>query len=260
MTSRQIDIIRLGLVDYQQCRDLQRNIQQELIATDRLDALILCQHPPVITIGKSGSKQNLLISQQEIEANGIELYEVERGGDVTFHGPGQLVLYPLLNLHHYRTDVHWYMRQLEQVVIRFLSFYGIESTQIEGKTGVWTVSDENGRTTLDQSSEIAGSNSQSSKQDRLDEPDNSGEIYKKIASIGVRISRWRTLHGLAVNIEDCRYGFRHINPCGYNDIEITSVAQELAPFGKAPDLESAGEKLIESFLEIFEASPKISDS
>jgi len=259
MTSRQIEIIRLGLVDYQRCRDLQRNIQQELIATDRLDALILCQHPPVITIGKSGSKQNLLISQQDLEANGIQLYEVERGGDITFHGPGQLVLYPLLNLHHYRTDVHWYMRQLEQVAIRFLSFYGIESTQIEGKTGVWTVSNENGRTTIGQRSDLVGQNSESYKQYRLESPDNRGENYesKKIASIGVRISRWRTLHGLAVNIEDCQYGFRHINPCGYNDIVMTSVSQELAPFGKAPDLESAGEKLIESFLEIFETSEEL---
>ena len=219
----------MGLIDYQRCREIQLKVQQELIHTERLDAVILCQHPPVITIGKSGSKQNLLISEQELKDHGIELYEVERGGDVTFHGPGQLVLYPLLNLHHFRTDVHWYMRQLEQVTIDFLQLYGIKSTQIDGKTGVWTLSDENGRTSPHE---------------------------RKIASIGVRISRWRTLHGLAVNIDDCSYGFKHINPCGYSDVLMTSVAQELGSAQLAPDLKSAQEDLLECFLNVFGAKAK----
>lgn len=159
------------------------------------DTLIVCSHPPVITIGRSGSIDNLLISAEQLRAEGIELFEIERGGDITYHGPEQVILYPIINLAKKRRDVGWYMRTLEEVVIKTLSQFGVIGARIEGKTGVWIVP-------------------------------TSGEPPRKISSIGVRLSRWCSMHGVAVNILPCVQQFKFIHPCGMPGTVITSVFEE----------------------------------
>lgn len=163
--------------------------------TTASDTLIVCSHPPVITIGRSGSIDNLLISAEQLRAEGIELFEIERGGDITYHGPEQVILYPIINLAIKRRDVGWYMRTLEEVVIKSLADFGVIGTRIEGKTGVWIV-------------------------------DKSGEAPRKISSIGVRLSRWCSMHGVAVNILPCVQQFKFIHPCGMPGTVITSVFEE----------------------------------
>jgi lipoyl(octanoyl) transferase len=216
-----LQILDLGRCKYLYAWKLQRDLQSRLMTGQGPDTLLVCEHDPVITMGRSAKAANLLVSLQQLQEQGVEYYEVERGGDVTYHGPGQLVLYPVLNLNHKRRDVHWYMRSLEAVVIETLAFFGISAARYSGRTGVWI--------TLQ-------------------------PAPRKICSIGVRISRWCTMHGLALNIEDCGAGFALINPCGYTDIEITSLARELdcAGRGVLPDLMyQAKQRLVQNFLEIF---------
>ena len=176
------------------------------------ETLILCEHDPVITIGRSAKAGNLIASPESLAKLGIEAIEIERGGDITYHGPGQLVAYPLLNLNNHRRDVGWYLRLLEDVVIDTLQAFGITGLRYSGRTGVWTQVPEN---VINFSI--------------LDEPSQrpSRQRPTKIASIGVRLSRWCTLHWLALNVLNCRSGFQCINPCGFTDIDITSMAEEL---------------------------------
>ena len=175
------------------------------------ETLILCEHDPVITIGRSAKAGNLLASPEDLAKLGIEAIEIERGGDITYHGPGQLVAYPLLNLNNHRRDVGWYLRLLEDVVIDTLQAFGITGLRYPGRTGVWTQVPENAI-----NFELLERSAQRSSQGRP----------RKIASIGVRLSRWCTLHGLALNVHDCRVGFQCINPCGFTDIDVTSMAEE----------------------------------
>lgn len=216
-----LDVLHLGLIDYQSTWELQKNLQQQLIAGKIVDTLILCQHKPVFTIGRSGSANNLLCAVEELPARGIEYYEIERGGDITYHGPGQLVAYPIINLNNKRRDVAWYMRMLEEVVIMTLATYNINGLRYSGRTGVWTQPLENA---IDSAQNIA--------------------THRKIASIGVRLSRWCSMHGFALNVHDCSSGFELINPCGFSDVTMSCMQQ-------ASDKEIMIEEVETRILQIF---------
>ena len=158
--------------------------------------LLLCEHPLVYTLGKSGHASNILISEAEMEQQGIEFFKTNRGGDITFHGPGQIVGYPILDLEKFYTDIGRYLRELEQVIINTLAFYGIKGERSMGETGVW----------IDPG--IAGRE-------------------RKICAIGVRCSRWITMHGLALNVNTDLAYFENIIPCGIVNKQVTSMAKEL---------------------------------
>ena len=158
--------------------------------------LLLVEHPPVYTLGKSGNRANLLLSPDDLAARGAAFYPIDRGGDITYHGPGQLVGYPILDLDRFFTDVHRYLRELEEVVIRTCAGYGLEAARVPGRTGVWIGPDARG-------------------------PE------RKICAMGIRCSRWVTMHGFAFNLNTDLGFFDHIIPCGISDRGVTSLAAEL---------------------------------
>ncbi len=233
MNSNILQVRRLGRVPYAPTWELQRQLQQDLIHERISQTIVFCEHNPAITIGRSGNDRNVLRSREELAGAGVEVFEVERGGDVTYHGPGQLVAYPIIDLKLHRRDVGWYMRSLEEVMIRTLQDFDIKGVRIPGKTGVWTQPLENvinfGR--LEPHKSLA---------------------QRKIAALGVRISRWCTMHGASLNVTDCREGFALINPCGFTDIEVTSLEQELGPSRAAPSLESVMQSFLAHFKAVFE--------
>ncbi len=204
----------LGVIDYQRAWDYQESLFSETVQqkVDNLkhsqsqpttNYLLFCQHPPVYTLGKSGQVAHLLLSESELRALGAQFYRINRGGDITYHGPGQLVGYPILDLDHFFTDIHRYLRLLEEAVICTLADYGLPAGRIAGLTGVW----------LDHERQVSP---------------------RKICALGVKASRWVTMHGFALNVNtDLRY-FDHIVPCGIADKAVTSMAQEL---GQAQDME-----------------------
>ncbi len=224
-----LDVQRLGLRPYPEIWELQRRLQQELISGSGKDTLLLCQHPEVITIGRSGSRDHILASNEQLTSRGVAVLEVERGGDVTYHGPGQLVAYPIINLTYKRKDVGWYMRTLEEVIIQTMQAFEVVGLRRPGRTGVWT---ENRKNATD------------SRLLAL-------EPNHKIASIGVRISRWCTLHGLALNVANCQSGFQLINPCGFTDIAVTSMEEER---GSRADMSAVEDVLVRRFFELFSYS------
>ncbi len=184
-------LIDLGLVPYTEALSLQRRLAT-LRTEDRIeDALLLMEHPPVITLGRAGQKAHLRVAESSLAALGIEFFEVERGGDITYHGPGQLVGYPIFNLADYGRDVHRYLRQLEEVLIVTLSGFGVRAGRSLGRTGVWV-----------------------------------GE--RKIASLGIHVGRWVTRHGFALNVNMDLSPFELIVPCGIQGAQVTSLAQELS--------------------------------
>ena len=190
-TKRALLVAALGSMPYAKALGVQRAAAQARIdgkLTD--DLLMLVEHPPVITLGRSTNSDNLLIAAEALAARAVELFEVDRGGDVTFHGPGQLVGYPIIDLRLHREDLHWYLRQLEETLIRALSNFGIPAERREKLTGVWT----HGR---------------------------------KIASIGVHAKQWVTWHGFALNVTTDLSYFGMMVPCGIENVEMTSVAKEL---------------------------------
>lgn len=179
-------IFDLGSIDFQKAWDFQKEIFQKVKNNYFKAALILCQHYPVITVGRLGKKENIKTLLNELKNRSIHIYEIERGGDVTYHGPGQLIAYPIFNLNYLRKDIHLFLRQLEEVVIDFLSDFGIKGLRHSGLTGVW-----------------------------IDK--------QKIASIGIAIKNWITFHGVSVNIKkEDLVNFQLIKPCGM-DIEMTSL-------------------------------------
>ena len=210
-----IELQRLGLVEYSAAWELQKELQQKLIAGHDCESLILCSHPAVITVGRSTKPEHLILSREDLTARGIQVFDVERGGSVTYHGPEQLIAYPILNLTNRKKDVGWYMRQLEEVVIRTLKIFTVEGLRLEGKTGVWV--------------------------------ERSG-VPAKIAFIGVRISRWCTLHGLSINVEPCQKQFGLINPCGLGDIQIVSLRELIEDF--TPEKVEA--TFIKAFCDVFQ--------
>ncbi|HXH19897.1 MAG TPA: lipoyl(octanoyl) transferase LipB [Chitinophagales bacterium] len=199
----------LGLIDYKTAWDYQENLSQQIIS-QKLEArssnsnvksptsnyLIICEHPPVITLGKSGSKQHLLMSESWLRQRGIDFFHVNRGGDITFHGPHQIVGYPILNLDMFFTDIHKYLRTLEEIIIGTLDEYGIKGGRIPGATGVW-----------------------------IDAGNPSGA--RKICAMGIRCSHWVTMHGFALNVNTDLSYFDYIVPCGFNDKKVTSMEKEL---------------------------------
>jgi lipoyl(octanoyl) transferase len=189
MPDARIQVVDLGLIPYLDALALQRAAAAARLAGTIPDVLLLCEHPPVVTLGRSAKAGNLTTTPATLTARGVEVHEVERGGDVTFHGPGQLVGYPILDLAGYRKDLHWYLRQLERVLISALAHFDIPAEQRPGLTGVWT----------------------------------SG---RKIASIGVHARSWVTWHGFALNVTTDLSYFDLMVPCGITGVEMTSIARE----------------------------------
>lgn len=220
--NKTVQFIDLGLIDYQEGWDTQEKLFAEIIDIKVANRglapveqkitpnyLLFCQHPNVYTLGKSGKIDNLLLNEEDLQVKEAKFYKINRGGDITYHGPGQLVGYPILDLENFFTDIHRYMRFLEEGVILTLSDYGIEAGRIDGLTGVWldAVEQQNPR---------------------------------KICAMGVKSSRWVTMHGLALNINTDLNYFQNIVPCGIDDKAVTSMATEL---GKLIDLHEVAAKL-----------------
>jgi len=205
-------LLKLGIVDYKQTHNLQKQILQDRVDNKCPDTMILLQHNPVITVGRGGDNKNIIVSQAILDSYGIKVYEIERGGDVTYHGTGQLTGYPIIDLRNYKKDVHWYLRQLEEAIIKFLSYYDIIGKRVSGRTGVW-VGDE------------------------------------KIAAIGVAVKRWVTYHGFALNINPDLSHFKLINPCGITDKEVTSLVKIL---GFDVEMAEVEDKIISAFSDIFD--------
>ena len=204
--NRTTELIRAGLIDYQQAWDYQQQLFDEIVAlklenrnsTEEKPTpnyLITCEHPLVYTLGKSGSEEHLLLDEQALSSINASFYKINRGGDITHHGPGQLVVYPVFDLENFFTDIHLYLRQLEEAVILTLADLGIKAGRYEGYTGVWIDSDK--------------------------------PTARKICAMGVKCGRWVTMHGLALNISNDLSYFNHIVPCGITDKAVTSIAKEL---------------------------------
>lgn len=222
----------LGQMPYQAAWDYQTGLHRALVdqkTQHRGEApgsypqdhrLLLVEHPPVYTLGKSGSLDNLLLSEDELRARGIEFFPINRGGDITFHGPGQVVGYPILDLECFFTDVHRYVRNLEEVIIRTLADYRLAGDRVSGYTGVWLA------------------------------PKEPGGQWRKICAIGVHLSRWVTLHGWAFNVNTPLEYFGYIVPCGIADEDktVTSLEKEL---GQKVDFEEVKKKIQYHFAEVF---------
>lgn len=211
----------LGLLDFDAAYAFQRETARRRQSGELAeDVLILVQHPAVITLGRSTKPGNLLVTPEYLESLGIQIRDIERGGDVTVHEPGQLVMYPILDLKGHRQDLHWYLRQLEEVVIRALASLGLDSERQPGQTGVW-------------------------RQGR------------KLASIGVHAKQWITSHGVALNVENDLRTFAHTVPCGIAGVEMTTVARELTRLG-APDasMAEAQSRIVNAFCDVFRFPPR----
>jgi lipoyl(octanoyl) transferase len=231
----------LGLMRYQEAWDYQTAVHKGLVDHKMLHKhleagsyaqnhrLILVEHPPVYTLGRSGSLDNLLISESELQARGIDYFPINRGGDITFHGPGQIVGYPILDLECFYRDVHRYVRDIEEVMIRTLADYQIAAQRIEGYTGVWLAPDPSKG------------------------PEDFWGKYRKICAIGVHISRWVTLHGWAFNINTPLEYFEYMIPCGIAEADktVTSLSKEL---GHPIDMEATQQLIVQHFSDVFEAT------
>jgi len=217
--NNKVKIIELGLESYSSCRKYQEELFNTIISVKKSNRkfnnnfitnnyLVFVEHPPVYTLGNSGKIQNLLVDQKVLNENNIQFFKTNRGGDITFHGPGQIVCYPILDLDNFFTDIHKYLRFLEEVVIETLGEFEINGYSRKGETGVW-IKKENSN-------------------------------YYKICAMGVRASRWVTMHGLALNVNTDLNYFKNIIPCGIKDKGVTSMKNEL---GKVLTLDSVKEKL-----------------
>jgi len=227
--NKKVNITELGLLSYDKAWKLQEEYFTKTISVKRQNRnedkylitenhILFVEHPPVFTLGKSGKIEHLLLEKQALKAKGISFFKTNRGGDITYHGPGQLVGYPILDLDNFFTDIHKYLRYLEEVIIRTLSDFGIKGSRSDGETGVW----------LDLGTPFA----------------------RKICALGVRASRWVTMHGFALNINTDLSYYEYIVPCGIKGKGITSLSKELMKEVN-PDLVKAS--VINHFSDIFEA-------
>ena len=224
----------IGRIAYKEAWDYQQSLLDELVALKRKNRaltesgerlleqkhyLLFCEHDPVYTLGKSGSLDNLLLSEPALKAKKIDFFKINRGGDITYHGPGQIVGYPIFDLDCFFTDVHKYVRYLEEAIIRTIADYGLKGIRQEGFTGVWL------------------------------EPKD-GTTYRKICAIGVHLSRWVTMHGFAFNVNTDLQYFQNIIPCGINDVNktVTSLQNEL---GSEIAIEEVKSKLKQHFANLF---------
>jgi len=216
LLNKKTKFVDLGQIDYQQAWDYQTNIFQSILDIKSQNRslpvseqqttknyLLFCEHPHVFTLGKSGDEKNLLVKKQELHTIEATYYHINRGGDITYHGPGQIVVYPIIDMENFFTDIHKYMRLLEESVIQTLAEFNIMAGRISGLTGVW----------IDFEDETKA---------------------RKICALGVKTSRWVTLHGLAFNVNTDLNYFKYIVPCGIEDKAVTSLEKEL---GKQLDLE-----------------------
>ena len=228
--NKEVEVRNLGSKDYKETWDYQEQLfkdtldqkirnrrQNENIATRNY--LLLVEHPHVYTLGKSGDHTNLLLPEEQLEKKNASFYKINRGGDITYHGPGQVVGYPILDLDNFFTDIHKYLRFLEEMVILTLAEYGIKSERSPGETGVWL--------------------------------DVGTPFGRKICAMGVRASRWVTMHGFALNVNADLGYFDHIIPCGIKDKAVTSLNVELGQ--KEVDMAEVQQKLMKHFSQLFEA-------
>jgi lipoyl(octanoyl) transferase len=248
MNKRQILFQDLGLMDYQSAWDYQESLLKEnvhkksvvrsiesgvagkypginhnnsdfLSENNTINHLLFVEHPPVYTLGKSGNKENVLLGDDDLQARSIQFFHTNRGGDITFHGPQQIVGYPILDLEKFYTDIGKYLRNLEEVIILTMGEYGIKGDRSSGETGVWIEPGVLGR-------------------------------ERKICAIGVRCSRWITMHGFALNVNTDLSYFNHIIPCGIVNKQVTSLEKEL---GYKLDMNEVKEKVKRNFEKVFEA-------
>ena len=229
--NKKVSLINWGLVDYQQAWDKQAEyfnaiVEQKINNRDKPENeititpnyLFLCEHPHVYTLGKSGKREHLLANDQQLSEAKAQYLVTNRGGDITYHGPGQLVCYPVLDLDNFFTDIHKYMRFLEEAVILTLAHYGIDGGRIAGLTGVW----------IDHEAQLNP---------------------RKICAMGVKTSRWVTMHGLAINVNTNLDYFKNIIPCGIEDKAVTSMEKEI---GKPLDISEVGTVLSKHLISLFE--------
>ncbi|MBS1759945.1 MAG: lipoyl(octanoyl) transferase LipB [Bacteroidetes bacterium] len=236
MSHQKIIFRDLGLMEYKQAWDYQEKLLQENVKIksaqynqteepasendkDTTNYLLFTEHPLVYTLGKSGNKENVLLADEELDAKHIQFFQTNRGGDITFHGPGQIVGYPILDLEKFTTDIGKYLRNIEEVIIQTLDEYGVKADRSNGETGVWI------------------------------DPDMPGK-ERKICAIGVRCSRWITMHGFAFNVNTDLSYFNFIIPCGIVNKQVTSLEKEL---GRPVDMMEVKEKVKRNFEKIFSA-------
>ena len=204
----------LGFIDYKEAWDLQQEIHSKRVSGEVDDFLFLLEHPNTYTLGKTAHKENLVGSEDYLTQNKISVYDIDRGGDITYHGPGQIVGYPIIDLNNWFKDTHKYLRALEEVIIKTCSDYGLKCGRNEKHTGVW-IEDQ------------------------------------KIAAIGIKVSRWVTMHGFAFNVNTDLNLFNGIIPCGIQDKTVTSLKQELK---REINIQEVKEKLLKNFTQLFEYS------
>ncbi|WP_216679128.1 lipoyl(octanoyl) transferase LipB [Hymenobacter siberiensis] len=236
--NRLLHVQRLGLVDYVPTWQFQEQLMDATLAIKvrnraaettgeapqpTLNHLLLCEHPHTYTLGKSGKPEHLLLDEAALAAHEASFHRINRGGDITYHGPGQLVGYPILDLDNFRPDIHWYLRVLEEAVIRTLADYGLNAGRIAGLTGVWLDWEEG------------------------------APNPRKICALGVKCSRWVTLHGFALNVNPDLSYFGHIVPCGITDKAVTSLARELGS-ARSVSVAEVQERLLPHLLALLEAT------
>ncbi|HYL85048.1 MAG TPA: lipoyl(octanoyl) transferase LipB [Candidatus Angelobacter sp.] len=244
--------VELGLIGYAEAWELQKRLVAARKADAIEDILLFCEHPHVITLGRNGKRENLLASEHVLRQKGVELHATNRGGDITYHGPGQLVGYPILNLGAIRRDVVWYVRTLEEAMIRATAEFGIAAGREPGKTGVWI---DSGSFTSHESPacpELRGVTSlpRASRGHSFTPSVGEGPLAtsEKIAAIGVHISRWITSHGFAYNVStDLRF-FDLIVPCGIADRKATSLEKLL---GRTVEMEDVAPRIARHLAELF---------
>jgi lipoic acid synthetase len=207
-------VLELGLIEYQEAHHLQRILHQQRVEGKIPDVLLLLEHPPTVTIGKSGALDNVLVSRERLTQEGMSLFFTDRGGDVTYHGPGQLVGYPIVDLRQRGKDLHSYVKKLEEVILRTLRDFSIDGDRDERHPGVWVKEEE-------------------------------------IAAIGLSLRRWVSMHGFALNINIDLEHFSFINPCGFSDRRATSMSEIL---GSLVPMRDAANSLISHFREVFDFS------
>ncbi|MDB4126753.1 lipoyl(octanoyl) transferase LipB [Flavobacteriales bacterium] len=226
--NKKVSFKDLGLIDYKQCWEFQEELFAEILAVKSSNRkenktistknhLIFCEHPHVYTLGKSGDEKNLLVNEDYLKSRGATFHRINRGGDITYHGPGQIVGYPILDLDNFFTDIHKYLRFLEEAVIMTLKEYGLASERSPGETGVWF--------------------------------DVGTSKARKICALGVKSSRWVTMHGFAFNVNSDLSYFGNIIPCGITDKSVTSLQKEL---GKEINMNEVKNKLKAHLIELFE--------
>lgn len=222
----------LGLKSYQPTWDYQESLllkntqiksaarekQEDVTQTATEHKLIIVEHPPVFTLGKNGKREHVLVSEEHLQKLGIEFFHINRGGDITYHGPQQIVGYPIMDLDKFKTDLGWYLRSLEQVIINVIAQYGLVGERSEGETGVWL------------------------------EP-NDPFMARKICAMGIKCSRWITMHGFALNVNTDLSHFEYIVPCGIQGKTVTSLEKEV---GKKVDYEEVKQKIKEQFQIVFD--------